>query len=415
MKNLEIRSSPILNIARESRARFPMDRKSPLQVSHDPQNHYFNAREYLMAAHANGTYIDRFLDERGFWSFKDGQNIDITGLTPQEALKLLQPFESPLLDLSMASLLEGHQYTIEGAEEPVGLFNDHTYSNHIQATWTMVEKFMQMAGIEDKQTYTDAAAAVACHDSFGFLGRPNHNLDAARGVKRMFPNLTGGNKRRMREIQSAIFLHNETVYRGTPFNLKGVPFHEKVELMRHVHTPMSAALILADKAEIRRERVIPQALRPKIVDAHHHTRGNLYTNFANLSQDNNNLIMTFNHNPWVESGNPLYKDLFEKKVDDQFYQIYAPQTLKNPDGQISIENVYGEMWRLYGPHQQRDADRFSLMIAAGFVLFPGIEAFHIDYVHKFERQRVIQREFRLNNADVVLQELATATHPYKII
>jgi len=385
-----------------------MDGKDPLQVSHDARQPSINAREYLIAAKANDTYIDRFLDERGIWTFKEGQNIDITGLTPQDAFEILQPFESPLLDLSMNSLLEGHKYPVEGSDEPVGLFNDHTYLNHIQTTWGMVEQFMQMAGVEDMQSYTDAAAAVACHDSFNFLGRSDHNLDAARGVRRMFPNLTGGDKGRMRNIQTAIFLHNEIVYRGTPFNLKDRPFDQKVELMKQIHTPMSAALLLADKAEIRRGRVIPQALRPQIVDAHEHTRGNLYTDFAGLQHVKGTLKMTLNHNPWVEQNNLLYAELLDGKVDDQFDQIYAPQSLKNPDGQISMEKVYREMWGLYGPHKARDADRLSLMIAAGFVLFPDTEAFQIDYEHKYDAQKVIQREFTLDNADEVLGEIALA-------
>lgn len=73
-----------------------------------------------------------------------------------------------------------------------------------------------------------------------------------------------------------------------------------------------------------------------------------------------------------------------------------------------MEKVYKELWQLYGPHESYDADRLSLMLAAGFVLFPDAKAFGMTYTHKYDPTQVIHQEFELETAD---EQLATLIQP----
>ncbi len=414
MLNLEAHIGEVLATARDTRFLLPSNGHVPLHVLHNSKEIPINARDYLLEANVPPAIIDRYLDNQGIWAFEKQTGIDITRLTPRETMDVLEPHASPLLDMSMASLLHGHKYHIPETDEEVGLFNDHTYKNHIYFTHRMVQDLLEKAGIDDPQMRTDATAQVALHDNFNFLSRNIHNLLGARGVKRMFPNLTGGDRQRMREIQIGIMLHNEPIYREGLLQIKGLPFKDKVDHMREWHTPMSAALLIADKAEIRRGRVIPQALRPEIVNAHEHTRGNLYTDYVGTDYQDGVIDMTFAYDPWVHRNDLRYAELAECPVNAEYDQIYAPPHLKDEHGQLSMEKVYGEMWRLYGPKEKYDADRFSLMLASGFVLFPEAQTFRMNYVNKYDQHQAIELEFNRDNADEVLANIAenvSAVHP----
>ena len=404
MSNIESHLfSSVLYMARAARDLFPMNGRVPLRVLHHSGENPINAYDFLFDTNIDTSVLMTFMNAEGIWTYERSKNLNISELTAEETFNALENHASPLLDISMASLLKGHLYNIPNKVEQIGLFNDHTYRNHVYHAHRMVQRYLRLAGVTESQTLADAAAMTSLHDCFNFLSRSTHNILGARGVKRMFPNLTGGDKQRMRNIQLGILLHNEPIYREGPTQLRNLSFQDKVKRMREWHTPMSAALLLADKAEIRRRRANPQALNKAVIDLHSHTRANLYTNYHGLCYGDGVIEMSFEHNPWIQITDNLYSELSDGCVDSNNDQMYAPAHLKEADGKVSMKKVYQEVWKLYGPQEKYDADRFSLMIASGFVLFPNAHTFRMKYVHKYDQGRVIQHDFTLDNADEVLK------------
>ncbi|PIZ61980.1 hypothetical protein COY16_05600 [Candidatus Roizmanbacteria bacterium CG_4_10_14_0_2_um_filter_39_13] len=362
-------------------------------------------REYLETVRLSTNIIDYIVSPDGKLNIPSS-SLDLYALPPEDIYSQAEETLVPLYQAAMFSLLGGHVDN----ELHFGLFTNHTYDNHIRHVAEGVDRALILAG-HDSETRVNGQIAAILHDIPNVLSRSWHHLLGGRFARLIFPKLAE-DKKRFKHIRDAMKLHHEPIYEEM-YHLNTQSFDAKLQLFQKIHTPESAALLFVDNLDMRRERLYANAYNPRVFDQHGHSEINAFMNVKGFERDDSgDIIISTEFNPWIDPEeldkcDPL---AITEAPDNRFHCYASKRVRKNPEDPKSpadFHKALREMWGLYGPTCAQDADRMTLMLAAGFTLFPESEKIVMRFADRTGENEPVVYTFTRETVDQVMGEIRT--------
>jgi hypothetical protein len=364
----------------------------PLQTQHlssEPE-----LTKSFLLGYADRNNLDGIFDQEGRIALKT--NINPYELHGRDIVKKLSRLLVPWYELVQQSYLKGHD----------GDFNNHLIF-HVQRVGDMAVHILKNCDPNMTQQDTDnTLISGVLHDLGGIQSRREHANLAPHIAKDIIPALTT-DPHRFLEISNAIVQHDEGYFR----KLKGYsnePFDRRSRTLQVTQTPMSAALIIADKSDVGRERVHKGSRKKNSMHKHIHSEVNMFTGDLGIDISDDSLTWTVAFNPYIH--NREYKsneDLVIANVNDEYYLAYGSPRIRvdpsDPYKGISFKKVWNELCHIYGPQQVGQSNRLQIMVDTALTWFR--PNFIINYYNPYTEEMMIH-ELNANNVDAFFEEMA---------
>jgi len=363
-------------------------------------------REYLETARLSTNVIDYIVSPDGKLNIPSS-SLDLYLFPPADIYSQAEETLAPLYQAAMYSLLGGHI----NEEMHIGLFTDHTYGNHIRHVAEGVDEALLMGGYDDIETRVNGQIAAILHDIPNVLSRSWHHLLGGRFARLIFPKLAE-DKKRFKHIRDAMKLHHEPIYEEM-YHLDTQSFGAKLQRFQKIHTPESAALLFVDNLDMRRDRLYANAYNPRVFDQHGHSEINAFMNVKGFERDDSgDILISAEFNPWIDPDELETCDpLVTTEAPDGTYNCYASKRVRknpeDPESPADFHNTLRETWGLYGPSCPQDADRMTLMLAAGFTLFPESERIVMRFTDRTGENEPVTYGFTRDTVNQVMEEIRT--------
>lgn len=328
--------------------------------------------------------------------------IDIYSLKPGEIIPALMPTIRNELQLGQLSLWLEHN----------GRFNLHE-DQHAAEVAINAGKLLKMAGIDDDTAHANAEIAGVLHDGGNYASRKWHHLTSVKWALEKFPQLRE-DKQRRGDILKAILHHNEAHYREPWFEDK--TFEEQIDILSEIHSPVSSAIVIADKNDFGRSRVPwrddtefarKARTRDGIQYPHYALNWVIENEGVSLSPDGSQFVLHMAFNPYLSKGQELYSpELIGERAGPDVAYTYVPDYLQDTQGTADVAKSWGLLWNLYGPSQKTNFSRISLTAASAFNLFPDIKGFTMRLSDKLSDDVLVEETFTRENADMLFAQYA---------
>src|SRR3989344_5395990 len=217
-------------------------------------------------------------------------------------------------------------------------------------------------------------------------------------------------------IYSGVLHHNENNYRAR--NYANQPFDVRQAILAAENTPVSNAVLMADKMHIGTDRVWWTSKNKERIYNHPHSEGNLNTQTSHVgfSPDRNTFVWKLQFRPEFEDDEAASLNNAVYLNGNGKYQPHASERVRlNPDDEFSpIDPLKAcrQIINIYGPQVPGGINRIGLTIDAAFQLFPGLESLEFRYVDK-QGDVIFERIFTPVTTDEILEEFAMMNAPTK--
>src|SRR3989338_452985 len=361
-----------------------------------------STRQILAGYGMNPLFLNHFFDPDGTWIYSDPEfnPYDYTGdqLFKELRKRLAIPYK-----LGQAVLIEGHKD-----------FNVHTW-RHIKWVKTKSQQLLGEAGYLDAQTLDNAVLVAAIHDIGNMIGRQWHEEFSVQLAPNILPRLLEDTSL-WDAIYSGVLHHNENNYRAR--NYANQPFDVRQAILAAENTPVSNAVLMADKMHIGTDRVWWTSKNKERIYNHPHSEGNLNTQTSHVgfSPDRNTFVWKLQFRPEFEDDEAASLNNAVYLNGNGKYQPHASERVRlNPDDEFSpIDPLKAcrQIINIYGPQVPGGINRIVLTIDAAFQLFPGLESLEFRYVDK-QGDVIFERIFTPVTTDEILEEFAMMNAPTK--
>jgi hypothetical protein len=351
-------------------------------------------RAFLLG-YAKPKDIDRILTPDGRLKFVS--DVDPYSLYDRQINKVLGRELNSLYKLVQQSYLKGHG----------GDFNNHLVG-HVN---TVADKAVFILETSDpevtEETCDDTRISGMLHDTGGILGRPDHAHVGLLLSRDIFPKLLA-NKRRFAAIGQGIAQHDEQYYRKLK-GYGGQPFAQRSKLLQVTQSPLSAAIVIADKSDIGRERVHNKARTRYAMERHNHSEVNMFMGDLGFSITDDAINWTLAFNPYIyKKERSRNADLVIGKVDNERFLAYGSKRIRNnPDDPfegINFEKLWQEMCFIYGPQKPGAVNRLELMVDTAITWFR--PNFNIHYYNPYNKNESMYYSYNAENIDEQFAQMA---------
>lgn len=172
-------------------------------------------------------------------------------------------------------------------------------------------------------------------------------------------------------------------------------------------TDISAPIIIADKADIGRNRIETIARSREVMHGHIHSATNMAAESKGLQYNSDTQTLTWNlqfNRHISEKELKKYGDLVVGEENGK-YVAYAHPALAidgNPYNGADYYKTLIENLKLYGPNRSHGVSRFGLMADAALTM-PGVEQFVMRYEDPEGNYEPVDFAFTSDTADHVLE------------
>ncbi|HRN70268.1 MAG TPA: hypothetical protein PLS49_03710 [Candidatus Woesebacteria bacterium] len=340
----------------------------------------------------DATELPLYFDENGILTFRS--SLDLYNLPSRKIIPTIAREIGMYMNLTQKSVWKGHY----------GLFNEHRVP-HVSKIAHDSSSLLQELG-SPQETIDNAQIVGMLHDTGNLLMREEHERLGGHLAVTMYPSIANDPERGM-NIVGSITHHNEGFYKNIR-NYAGMPFHVRQHTLQNMFTDTSAAVLVADKADIGRGRISRHARNPETIDKHIHSEVNLHAESQGLAYipDNKTLVWNLQYNPYITLQEARqFGNLIAGQNEDGRYIAYASSVMRSSEGlQADYYKVLGENLKLYGPHRGHSVSRFGLMADAALTM-PGVDQFVIYYNDPEENHEPVEFVFNPDTADYVQQQM----------
>jgi hypothetical protein len=347
----------------------------------------------------NATELPFYFDENGQLTFKS--NTDIYSLPSKQIIPQISRETGKFMNLVQKSVLKGHY----------GLFNEHRLPHVTKIARDSASLLSELGA--PQRTIDNAQIVGMLHDNGNLPMREEHHTLGGLMAVQMFPSLASDPERAL-DIVGSINHHNESFYRKVK-NYAGRPFAERQRILQNMFTDTSAAILVADKADIGRSRISKHARNPETIDKHIHSETNLHAESQGLAYlpQNKTLVWNLQFNPYIAPQEARqFGDLIAGQNEEGKYIAYSSPVTRADNGlQADYYKVLTENLKLYGPNKGHGVSRFGLMADAALTM-PGVDQFVMYYNDPEENYEPIEFVFNPETTDLVLEEMTRMTEEY---
>lgn len=340
-----------------------------------------------------------FYFENGRLTFRS--KTDIYSLPSDQIIPQISRETGKFMNLVQQSVLKGHY----------GLFNEHRLP-HVTKIARNSSSLLSQLGASQR-TIDNAKIVGMLHDNGNVAMREDHHSIGGLIAVDMFPSLASDPERAM-EIVGSINHHNESFYRNIK-NYAGRPFEERQRILNNMFTDTSAAVLVADKADIGRLRISKHARNPETIANHIHSETNLHAESQGLAYlpGQNTLVWNLQYNPYISPQEARqFSNLITGQNEEGKYIAYSSSVTRSENGpQADYYKVLIENLKLYGPNRKHGVSRFGLMADAALTM-PGVDQFVMYYNDPEENYEPIEFVFNADTTDAVLEDMVRMTEEY---
>lgn len=276
----------------------PANRSLSGEASSSPESPLFNpnVRVQLERFGTPDDVINRLYDARGNFIYTTPDDIDFASMSLASISHELQTRSKPVYDAVDNRLRE---------DKPENGYNKHNLENHVIHVATMADDIVRMGRHSDRIRKLTLQAALG-HDLGNINNRREHAADSTILYPYIVPSLAR-NEQEMRIVLEAIRLHDERVITREMSGLKTAEQRQfrVLEMDEEVGEGASvvlAALVLADKADIDRERINEAAINSEAVARDEHVWVNLCAKNEGFTydRDSKSLVLRIAFDPRLE-------------------------------------------------------------------------------------------------------------------